>query len=303
MSVVELSVQSGIATILLNRPQHLNAFTDEMEAALIAAFDQTDADDDVRAVILTGAGRAFCAGMEVADAGATLAEWRRSPSAPEGTQFTVPGHDLPVRRDGGGRVVLRIFNSLKPVIAAVNGPAVGVGATMVLACDLRLASTQARFGFVFTRLGVVPESCSSWFLPRVVPMQTALEWVLTGRVFPAEEALDRGLVRSIHAPAELIEDAVALAREIAGNAAPVSAALSRQLLWRMLTADHPMAAHQSETLALNLRGVSPDAHEGFTAFLQKRPAAFTDRVSSDLPRVFDALPEREFDPRSLEVPD
>jgi enoyl-CoA hydratase/carnithine racemase len=207
MQTLTLSAADGIATITLNRPDRLNAFTDEMEAELVAAFDATDADDAVQAVIITGAGRGFCAGMDTVDAGNAFVAWRTSETAPEGTQYDVPGHDLPVRRDGGGRVVLRMYESLKPIIAAVNGPAVGVGATMVLAADIRLAAEGAKFGFVFNRRGVVPESCSSWFLPRVVPMQTAMEWVLTGRVFPASEAMAHGLVRSIHPADELLPSA------------------------------------------------------------------------------------------------
>jgi enoyl-CoA hydratase/carnithine racemase len=299
MSVVELEVSEGIATITLNRPEFLNAFTDEMEAGLIEAFDRTDADDDVKAVILTGAGRGFCSGMDVSDGDAAFTNWRTSETAPEGTRYDVPGESMPMRRDGGGRVVLRIHASLRPVIAAVNGAATGVGATMLLPCDVRLASTGARFGFVFNRRGIVPESCSSWFLPRVVGMQAAMEWVLTGRVFDAQEAHDHDLVRSLHAPEDLLGAARALAREIADNTAPVSVSLSRQLLWRMLEAEHPMQAHQVETLAINLRGVSADLQEGFTAFLQKRSPVFPDRVSADMPDLFRSMPQPEFDPAVL----
>ncbi|SNR81215.1 crotonase/enoyl-CoA hydratase family protein [Blastococcus mobilis] len=299
MSVVQLDVNEGIATITLNRPELLNAFTDEMEVGLVEAFDRTDADDDVRAVILTGAGRGFCAGMDVSDGDAAFVNWRTSGTAPEGTTYEVPGESMPMRRDGGGRVVLRIYSSLKPVIAAVNGPATGVGATMLLPCDVRLASEDARFGFVFNRRGVVPESCSSWFLPRVVGMQTALEWVLTGRVFPATEALEQKLVRTLHAPGGLLDAARALAREIADNTAPVSASLARRMLWRMQEAAHPMTAHQVETLAINLRGVSADLQEGFTAFLEKRSPVFPDRVGTDLPDIFRSMPEPAFDPAVL----
>jgi len=270
-----------------------------METGLIEAFDRTDADDDVRAVILTGSGRAFCAGMDVSDGADAFVNWRTSATAPEGATYDVPGESMPMRRDGGGRVVLRIYQSLKPVIAAVNGPATGVGATMLLPCDVRLASETARFGFVFNRRGVVPESCSSWFLPRLVGMQTAMEWVLTGRVFPAADAHEHGLVRSLHAPEDLLPAARELAREIVDNTAPVSASLARQLLWRMLGADHPMTAHQVETLAINLRGVSADLQEGFTAFLEKRSPSFPDRVSTDLPDIFRSMPEPDFDPAVL----
>jgi enoyl-CoA hydratase/carnithine racemase len=300
VSVVQLDIAEGIATITLNRPEVLNAFTDEMEAGLVEAFDRTDADDDVRAVILTGAGRGFCAGMDVSDGAAAFVNWRTSATAPDGATYEVTGESLPMRRDGGGRVVLRIYSSLKPVIAAVNGPATGVGATMLLPCDVRLASEDARFGFVFNRRGVVPESCSSWFLPRVVGMQTALEWVLTGRVFPAAEALEQRLVRSVHSPGDLLDAARTLAREVADNTAPVSASLARRMLWRMQEATHPMTAHQVETLAINLRGVSADLQEGFTAFLEKRLPVFPDRVGTDLPDIFRSMPEPAFDPAVLE---
>lgn len=302
LRTIQFSVNDAIATITLDRPERLNAFTDEMEADLVHAFDLCDSDDRVRAVILTGAGRGFCAGMDTADAGDAFVAWRTATTAPPDTQYQVPGHDLPMRRDGGGRVVLRMYECHKPIIAAINGPAVGVGATMLLAADIRLAADTAKIGYVFNRRGVVPESCSSWFLPRLVGMQTAMEWVLTGRVFPATEALERGLVRSIHSASELIPAAQALAREIADNTAPVSAALARQLLLRMQEVGHPMAAHQIETRALNLRGVSADAREGFAAFTEKRAAIFADSVSHDLPPVFAHLPAPRFDPSLLEDP-
>lgn len=303
MKTLRYDVTGGVATVTLNRPERLNAFVDEMEAELIEVFDRIDADDEVKAVVLTGAGRAFCAGMDVGDAGNAFVAWRTAQTAPEGTQYAIPGDDLPRRRDGGGRVVLRMFECLKPIIVAVNGPATGVGATMILAADIRLAAESAKFGFVFTRRGVIPESCSSWFLPRLVGMQTAMEWVLTGRLFGAPEALDKGLVRSLHDPADLLPAAYALAHEIRDNAAPVSAALARQLLWRMQGAPHPMAAHQAETLGLNLRGVSADGVEGFASFVEKRPAVFTARVSTDLPDLFAAMPTPAFDPASLEGPE
>lgn len=296
---VQLSVADGIATITLNRPDKLNAFTDEMEWGLIEAFDRTDADDDVKVVVLTGAGRGFCAGMDLSEGDDAFFSWRTSATAPAGTQYDVPGEELPMRRDGGGRLVLRMYASLKPIIAAVNGPATGVGATMLLPCDVRLASTEAKFGFVFTRRGVIPESCSSWFLPRVVGMQTAMEWMLTGRVFRADEAHEHGLVRSLHGPDELLDAAYALAREIVDNTAPVSASLARQLMWRMLEADHPVRAHEIESLGINLRGVSADLQEGFTAFLEKREPVFPDRVSTDLPDLFRSMPQPEFDPAPL----
>jgi enoyl-CoA hydratase/carnithine racemase len=273
-------VEDGIATITLNRPDRLNAFTSRMMADLISAFDETDADDAVRAVIVTGAGRAFCAGADLSGGGGTF-DFARS-SDPLRLEARVNG----VQRDGGGRLTLRIFDSLKPVIAAVNGPAVGVGVTMQLAMDLRLASTAARFGFVFARRGITPEAASSWFLPKLVGVQTALEWCYTGRVFPAQEAFDRGLVRSLHEPEDLLPAARALAREIADNTAPVSVAVTRQLIWRMAGADHPMQAHKADSRAIQARGASADVKEGVEAFLQKRPAVYPNRVSTDLPQIW-----------------
>ena len=282
------TVEDGIATITLNRPDRLNAFTARMMADLIAAFDLTDADDAVRAVIVTGVGRGFCAGADLSAGAATFNYERRTdPIRAEGL---VGG----VQRDGGGRLTLRIYESLKPVIAAVNGPAVGVGVTMQLPMDIRLASTDARFGFVFARRGITPEAASSWFLPRLVGLQTALEWCYTGRVFPAQEAHERGLVRSLHAPNELLPAARALAREIADNTAPVSIALTRQLLWRMAGADQPMEAHKADSRAIQSRGAAADAAEGVTAFLEKRSPNYPNRVSSDLPDIWPHWKPREF---------
>ncbi|MDB5483220.1 MAG: enoyl-CoA hydratase [Caulobacteraceae bacterium] len=282
------SVEEGIATITLNRPDRLNAFNTQMMKDMIAAFDRTDGDDAVRAVIVTGAGRGFCAGADLAAGGATF---NYSESAdPSRQEARVNG----VQRDGGGLLTLRIYDSLKPVIAAVNGPAVGVGVTMQLAMDFRMASTAARFGFVFARRGINPEAASSWFLPRLVGVQTALEWCYTGRVFPAQEAFDKGLVRSLHAPEDLLPAARALAREIIDNSAPVSIALTRQMIWRMAGADHPMEAHRADSRAIQARGASNDAKEGVTAFLEKRPAAFPNRVSTDLPDIWPHLTKRNF---------
>ena len=266
----------GVLTITLNRPERLNAFTETMRRELIAAFDLADADDAVRAVVVTGAGRGFCAGADLAKGGATF-DWREKEAA---------GGDWDVPRDGGGQVSLRIFECTKPVIAAINGPAVGVGITMTLPMDVRLAVLGAKIGFVFTRRGIVPEACSSWFLPRIVGISQAMEWVATGRVFDAQEALAGGLVRSVHAPGELLPAAYVIAREIADNTAPVSVALGRQLLWRMLGAEHPMAAHRADSKAMYSRGQSADAREGVQSFLEKRPAAFPDLVSAGLPDVF-----------------
>ncbi|GAB2888417.1 crotonase/enoyl-CoA hydratase family protein [Nocardioides pacificus] len=287
LSDISLAVSDGIATILLNRPASLNAFTDRMEVEMLAALDACDRDDDVRAVVITGAGRAFCAGMDLSAGAAAFDEW--GGEAPVGEAATP-------RRDGGGRVVLRMFEMDKPLIAAINGPAVGVGITLTLAADIRLAADDAKMGFVFNRRGLVPESCSSWFLPRVVPMQRALEWVFTGRVFPASEALAAGLVRSLHPRDELLDVAYGLAREIADNTAPVSVALSRQMLWRMWGAEHPMAAHEIETHALAVRGTSDDAAEGISAFLEKRPARFPLTVSADLPDLFAGRPAPSYQP-------
>lgn len=277
------SVDDGIATISLHRPDKLNAFTAQMMQELLAVFDVTDADDRVRAVIVTGSGRAFCAGADLASGGSTFDYEKRYGAAPEAAH-----------RDGGGRVSLRIFRSLKPVIAAVNGAAVGVGVTMQLPMDIRMASTDAKFGFVFARRGITPEAASSWFLSRVVGISTALEWCYTGRVFSAQEALDRGLVRSLHAPDDLLPAARALAREIVDNAAPVSVAISRQLIWRMAGAAHPMDAHRLDSRAIQSRGKSADVKEGVSAFLEKRPANFPERVSQDLPDFFDWSGEPPF---------
>jgi enoyl-CoA hydratase/carnithine racemase len=274
------AVEDGIATITLNRPEKLNAFNTRMMQDMIAAFDATDADDNVRAVIVTGAGRAFCAGADLSAGAQTFDYSRRSA---EEQAIRMQG-DVP--RDGGGLLTLRIFDSLKPVISACNGAAVGVGVTMQLAMDIRLASTAARYGFVFARRGLNPEAASSWFLPHLVGVQTALEWCYTGRIFPAQEALDRGLVRSMHEPDDLLPAARALAREIADNTAPVSVAITRQLIWRMAGAAHPMEAHRADSRGIQQRGRSGDAREGVTSFLEKRPPAYPDRVSTDLPDIW-----------------
>jgi len=274
-------LSDGIFTLTLNRPERLNAWTGRMGGELIEAFDRADADDEVRAVIVTGAGRGFCAGADLAGGGETF-DYRK-----RGETGSVP-------RDNGGELTLRIFRCTKPVIAAINGPAVGVGATMTLPMDVRLASEQARIGFVFARRGIIPEACSSWFLPRVVGISRAMEWVASGRVFSAQEALEGGLVRSLHAPEELLGAARSLAGEIAENSAPVSVALARQLMWRMLGAPHPMLAHRADSRGMLARGQSADAVEGVTAFLEKRPAHFPDHVSDGLPEVMPWWEEPEF---------
>jgi enoyl-CoA hydratase/carnithine racemase len=271
-----------ILTITLSRPERLNAWTGQMGGELMAAFDRSDADDEVRVVIVTGAGRGFCAGADLASGGETF-DYRARES--EGA----------APRDNGGQFTLRVFQSKKPVIAAINGPAVGVGATMTLPMDVRLASEDARMGFVFARRGIIPEACSSWFLPRVVGISRAMEWVSTGRVFNAQEGLDAGLLRSIHPAGELLEAARALAGEIAENTAPVSVALARQLMWRMLGAEHPMLAHRADSRGMFVRGQSADAVEGITSFLEKRPASFPDRVSDGLPEIMPWWSEPEFE--------
>ena len=268
-------VSDHVATLTLNRPDQLNAFTNAMVREMRDAFDRADADDDVRAVIVTGAGRGFCAGADLSSGGETFAKGGSDVQTAAG-----------VPRDGGGLVSLRIFECLKPVIAAINGPAVGVGITMTLPMDFRLASTSAKIGFVFARRGIVPEACSSWFLPRLVGISQALEWCFTGRVFGADEALNGGLVRSVHPPDELLPAARALAAEIVDNTAPVSVALTRRMLWAMLTADHPMDAHRLDSRAMESRGRSADVREGVESFLEKRPAVFVDRVSDGLPDIF-----------------
>jgi len=267
-------------TLTLNRPERLNAFTTEMQRELIAAFDEIDANDDVRAVIVTGAGRAFCAGADLGGGGSTFDAGDQEPSD--------------AHRDGGGQVALRIFECKKPVIAAINGPAVGVGITMTLPMDVRLASSAARIGFVFARRGIVPEAASSWFLPRVVGISQAMEWVATGRIFSAEEALAGRLVSRVLPPEDLLPAARALAKEIAENTSAVSVALSRQMLWRMLGADHPMEAHRLDSRAIFAMGSSKDAYEGVSSFLQKRSPHFPMRVSSDMPPFFPWWKDRPF---------
>jgi len=277
-------VAEHILTITLTRPDKLNAFNATMQRELIDAFDAADKDDNVRAIIVTGAGRGFCAGADLSSGPGTF---ERANRAAGDDEKAVP-------RDGGGRVSLRIFDSLKPVIAAVNGPAVGVGVTMQLPMDIRIASTEARFGFVFARRGIAPEACSSWFLPRLVGISTALEWCYSGKVFPATEAKERGLVRSIHAPDELLPAARAIAREIIENTAPVSISISRQLMWRGLVADHPMEAHRADSRAIMTRGVSKDTREGVGAFLEKRAPHYPDKVSADMPDLWPEWSPPEF---------
>jgi enoyl-CoA hydratase/carnithine racemase len=269
----------GIATISLHRPDKLNAFTRGMMNDLIAVFDVTDADDKVKAIIVTGSGRAFCAGMDLA-------------GPPPGELAAADPYDTP--RDAAGRVTLRIFESLKPVIGAINGAAVGVGVTMQLPMDIRIASTAARFGLVFARRGITLEGASTWFLPRIVGPSTALEWCMSGRIFPAQEALDRGLVRSLHAPEELMDAARAIARDLISESAPVSVSLTRQLIWRMMGQTHPMEAHIYESRALHQRNQQQDRVEGIQSFLEKRPASFPDTVGANRPDPWEDWTQPEY---------
>jgi enoyl-CoA hydratase/carnithine racemase len=274
---------AGVLTVTLSRPERLNAFSQKMFLELLALVDEVDRDDEVRAVVVTGDGRAFCAGADLGGSDDGGGAFDR------GERATAISH-----RDEGGVLTLRLFDSLKPWIAAVNGPAVGVGVTMTLAMDVRLASERAKFGLVFARRGIVPEACSSWFLPRVVGIGRAMEWVATGRIFGPEEALAGGLVTRVLPPDELLPAAQAIGREIADNTSGISVALSRQLLWKMLGADHPMVAHRLDSAGIYAMGRSPDGYEGVKSFLEKRPAAFEMKVSRDMPEFFPWWPEREF---------
>src|SRR5512134_2385534 len=270
----------GILTVRLNRPERLNAFSPEMLGDLLDLLDEIDRNDDIRVVIATGEGRAFCAGADLGGGGGTFDR-----SAEEAAS---------AHRDGGGLATLRLFDCRKPIIAAINGPAVGVGVTLTLPMDVRIASEAARFGFVFARRGIVPEACSSWFLPRIVGISKAMEWCATGRVFDAKEALDAGLVSKVVKAEELLPTATALAREIADNTAPVSVALTRQMLWRMLGADHPMEAHKIDSRGIYGRGQQADAREGVTSFLEKRQPNYPDKVSKDMPGYFPWWSERKY---------
>jgi len=277
-SQIKYEVQGPVALVTLHRPEKMNAFTRTMMAELIDAMDEADGDDRVRAVVFTGSGeRAFCAGADLTPEGG-------------GHVFSDPEvvEDLSDERvrDGGGRLTLRLFDVKKPLISACNGVAVGVGATMQLPMDMRLASDNARFGFVFARRGITPEAASSWFLPRLVGMPTALEWCMTGRIFDANEALDKGLVRSVHSQEQLLEAAFALAHEIAENTSAVSVAMTRAMLWRLSAAEHPMAAHRIDSRAIYRLSRSADAREGVNSFLEKRPPAYPDTVSGQMPDFY-----------------
>ncbi len=281
---ISLGVDDGIATITLDRADKMNAFTERMRNEILDALDRTDADDDVRAVIFTGAGRAYCAGADLSSGEETFSR---------GGSPVIGVNGVP--RDGGGTVSLRIFESLKPVIGAINGAAVGVGVTMTLPMDVRLASTAARFGFVFARRGIVPEAASSWFLPRLVGISRAMEWAASGEVFDAEEALAGGLVRSLHEPDDLLPAARELAHRMTAKPAPVSVAATRKMMWRMLGADHPMAAHRVDSRAIATRGRSADVREGIASFFDRRDPVFTDRVSDGFDAIFEEWDNPSFD--------
>jgi enoyl-CoA hydratase/carnithine racemase len=281
-STILYEVEDSILTITLNRPEALNAFNNEMLFELIDACDKADADDDVKAIIITGAGRGFCAGADLSGGGNAFDYDSREDK------------ENGLSRDGGGRLTLRLYELNKPIIAAINGPAVGVGVTMTLPMDIRLASTNAKFGFVFARRGIVPDACSSYFLPRVVGISKALEWCYSGKVFPASEAMEGGLLRSLHEPEDLLVEARKIAAEIADNTSAVSITLVRHMMWKMLGADHPMEAHKIDSRGIYHRGKSPDSKEGVVSFLEKRPADFPGKVSTDMPEFFPWWEAREF---------
>jgi enoyl-CoA hydratase/carnithine racemase len=287
-TAIRLEQSDGVATLTLDRPDRMNAFTHRMAREWLHALDVVDADDGVRALIVTGAGKAFCAGADLSGGGGTfdpregeMQDLSSSPASP---------------RDVGGIVSLRLYRCRKPVIAAINGAAVGVGVTATLPMDIRLASERARFGFVFTRRGIVPEACSSWFLPRIVGISRAMEWVATGRVFDAAEALRGGLVSEVLPQDDLMPRARALGLEIAANTSAVSVALGRQMMWQMLGAPHPMAAHRLDSAAMTFMGAGADSREGVTSFLEKRPAQFPLRVSKDFPETLPWAPEPPYEP-------
>ena len=286
---IKYEVKEKVLTITLNRPDRLNAFTGQMMNDLISAFDSASNDDEVRVVIVTGEGRGFCAG---ADLGAGEATFNRdeNPRAKK----TDDKDNLEWLRDGGGRTTLAIYDCSKPIIAAINGPAVGVGVTMTLPMDIRLASEEAKFGFVFARRGLVPEAASSWFLPRIVGISKSLEWTFSGKVFDAEEALKGGLIRSIHSKDSLMDEAKKIANEIIENTSPVSVSMTRQMLWKMLGADHPMEAHKVDSRAIYELGKGEDTKEGVNSFLEKRPPEFPSKVSKDMPNFYPWWDEKEF---------
>lgn len=307
-NTIKYAVEDNILTLTIHRPEKMNAFTGEMLNEMIDAFDRADADDEVRAIIVTGSGeRAFCAGADLS-AGADTFNYEALSKQSSGEEGSTSRENAegainadgsinwshPAVRDGGGKLSLRIYQCLKPVIAAVNGAAVGVGATMQLPMDIRIASETARFGFVFSQRGMVPEACSSWFLSRAVGMSKALEWTFSGKVFGAQEALDGGLVRSLHKPEDLLPEARRIAREFATNTSQVSIALTRQMLWRLAATSDPMEAHKIDSRGIFARGRSGDSAEGVTSFLEKRAPNFPDKVSKDMPEFFPWWEESEY---------
>tara|TARA_B100000131_G_scaffold122946_1_gene120048 strand:+ start:810 stop:1688 length:879 start_codon:yes stop_codon:yes gene_type:complete len=286
---IKYEINDKILTITLNRPDRLNAFTGQMMNDLISAFDSASKDDEVRVIIVTGEGRGFCAGADLAAGEATFNR-DKNPRA----EKTEDEENLEWLRDGGGRTTLAIYDCSKPIIAAINGPAVGVGVTMTLPMDIRLASEDAKFGFVFARRGLVPEAASSWFLPRIVGISKSLEWTFSGKVFDAKEALNGGLVRSIHPKDTLMDEAKNIANEIIENTSPVSVSMTRQMLWKMLGADHPMEAHKVDSRAIYELGKGEDTKEGVNSFLEKRPPEFPSKVSKDMPDFYPWWDEKKF---------
>tara|TARA_B110000263_G_scaffold223925_1_gene213971 strand:- start:62 stop:964 length:903 start_codon:yes stop_codon:yes gene_type:complete len=290
-------IEDQVLLLTMNRPERLNAFNSQMQREFLEALDHADTDDEIRAVIVTGEGRGFCAGADLSKGAETFdydnqaEEAKADRASNEGRQ---EGSNAWLR-DGGGLLSLRIYEFNKPIIAAINGPAVGVGVTMTLPMDIRIASTQARIGFVFSRRGIVPEACSSYFLPRVVGVSKALEWAYSGKVFDADEALRGGLIRSVHEPEDLLPTARAIASEIAENTSAISVTMIRHMMWRMLGADHPMEAHKVDSRGIFHLGRGADAREGVVSFLEKRPANFTMKTSEDLPEFFPWWDERHFE--------
>lgn len=281
---IRYEVEDNVLTLTLNRPERLNAFTGQMMTEMMDAFDRADADDGVRAIIVTGEGRGFCAGADL-EKGADTFNYENNPRDRKAGEW---------ERDGGGLLTLRIFELNKPIIAAVNGAAVGVGVTMQLPMDIRIAAESARFGFVFSRRGIVPEAASTWFLPRIVGISQALQWAYSGRVFPAAEALAGRLVSEVVPDAQLLDRAREIARDIADNTSALSVTLIRHMMWKLLGADHPMEAHKLDSRGVQALGRGPDAAEGVTSFLEKRPPRFTGKVSRDLPDYFPWWDTREF---------
>lgn len=293
-STIAYEIEDGIARICLNRPDKMNAMNNAMRDDILAALDRAIADDAVRVILFHGAGRMYCAGADLSAGAATFDYDGAGGTGPVRQDGTID-YAHPEVRDGAGLITLKIFDAPKPVIAAVHGAAVGVGSTMLAAMDARFAADDTRFGFVFTRRGIVPEGASTWFLTRIVGLPTALDWCLSGRVFPASEALERGFVRSLHPADEVLDAALDYARDLAAQTAPVSVALTRQMLWKMAGAAHPMEAHKLDSRGVYARGRMADAREGVSSFLEKRDAVFTDRVSADMPDYYPWWDEPPYD--------